>query len=426
MKKYLYLTLVLLIVLTLFVIIKPNKKQEVNVIKEAKEIKSFAIYKQDASGNYVISSDASFPTKGYILNMDKTKCFDSNNNGISNNIVSQSLDGKITLTATQASYCDLYFTKDDDVPVVTTFSITGTKENNATLNSGYTHKVNVTYNIGWTASDVVSYCISTNKDNCDGNWVDVSGTSVSPTEPALDSTEGKKTRYTFIKDKANNISVGKETSITLDLNNPSVTNVIYKSKDTSSITVKVEGTDGTTGSGVVKYECSAKEKGVWFTQDGDTCKVTGLSDNTSYTIEGRVTDASGRVSTNSVSTTQSTEAAYSCSSGEELVQDAQRGSSSGGYICIASASSKEWYNTSTYYTCSVTGDHYGTETAAKNACSKTEHGTCVGNGYFYVRPCYGRNCTCGGDSFLTVSKKRFRPRALARKPLKGLKAIYCR
>ncbi len=375
-KKYLYLTLVLLIVLTLFVIIKPNKKQEVNVISEEKEQNSFAIYKQDASGNYVISNDTSFPTKGYILNMDKTKCFDSNNNGISNNIVSQSLDGKITLQATQASYCDLYFTKDDDVPEVTTFSITGTKENNETLNSGYTHKVNVTYNIGWTASDVVSYCISTSQSSCNGSWVNVSGTNVSPTEPVLDSTEGKKTKYAFLKDKANNISVGKEASITLDLNNPTVSNVTYKSKDTSSITVNVTGSDETTGSGIVKYECSAKEKGVWFTQVGDTCTVTGLNDGTEYTIEGRVTDASGRVSTNSVSTTQSTEAAYSCSAGEELVQDAQKGSSSGGYICKASASSKGWYNTTTYYTCSESSVHYSTKSAAESACNNAKTGNC--------------------------------------------------
>ncbi len=372
-----YLTLVLLIVLTIFVIIKPNKKQEVNVIKEAKGIKNFAIYKDDGSSNYAISSDISFPTKGYLLNLDKTKCYDSNNNDVSNSIVSQSLDGKITLQATQASYCDLYFAKDDDVPVVNTFTIIGSKENNATLNSGYSHKVNVTYSISWTASDVVSYCISTSQSSCNGNWVNVSGTSVSPTEPVLDSTEGKKTRYAFLKDRANNISVGKEASITLDLNNPTVSNVTYKSKDTNSITVNVTGSDTANGSSVVKYECSAKEKGVWFTQDTNgNCKVTGLNDGTEYTIEGRVTDASGRVSTNNVSTTQSTEAAYSCSTGEELVQDAQKGSSSRGYICKASASSKGWYSSTSYYTCSETSDRYSTRSSAESACKNAKKGTC--------------------------------------------------
>ncbi len=396
-KKYMYLTLLLLIVLTIFVIIKPNKRQEVNVINEAKEQNSFAIYKDDGSGNYAISSDTSFPTKGYILNMDKTKCFDSNNSDVSNSIVSQSLDGKITLQATQASYCDLYFTKDDDVPVVTTFSITGTKENNETLNSGFTHKVNVTYNIGWNATDVVSYCISTSQSSCNGSWVNVSDTSVSPTEPALDNTEGKKTRYAFIKDKANNISVGKEASITLDLNNPTVSNVTYKSKDTSSITVNVTGSDGTTGSGVVKYECKATTQNTWVTQVGDTCTVTGLNDGTEYTIEGRVTDASGRVSTNSISTTQSTEAAYSCSAGEELVQDSQKGSSSGGYICKASASSKGWYNTNTYYTCSENSVHYSTKSAAESACGGAKRGICDSRGSQYVLLSDGEIVCSGTD-----------------------------
>ncbi len=399
-KKYMYLTLVLLIVLTMFVIIKPNKKQEVNVINEAKEIKSFAIYKQDASGNYVISSDTSFPTKGYLLNLEKTKCFDSNNNGISNDIVSQSLDGKITLQATQASYCDLYFTKDDDAPVVTTFSITGTKENNETLNSGYTHKTNVTYNIGWTASDVVSYCISTSQSLCNGSWVNVSGTSVSPTEPVLDSTEGKKTRYAFIKDRANNISVGKEASITLDLNNPTVSNVTYVSKDTSSITVNVTGSDTPNGSGIVKYECKATSQSTWFPQDSSgNCKVTDLSDNTSYTIEGRVTDASGRVSTNSVSTTQSTEAAYSCSAGEEMIQDSQKGSSSGGYICKTSASSKGWNNMTTYWTCDgIDGSRYDSESEAKSACENVLQGTCSSNGKIGYVFLPDSEVGCGGES----------------------------
>ncbi len=408
MKGYIKIFLILIIALGLFVIIKPSAKQEVNVIKEAKEIKSFAIYKQDASGNYVMSNDTSFPTKGYILNMDKTKCFDSNNTNVSNNIVSQSLDGKITLRATQASYCDLYFIKDDVVPVVTTFSIIGIKENNETLNSGFTHKVNVTYNIKWDATDVVSYCIGTSQSSCNGNWVNVSGTSVSPTEPVLDSTEGKKTRYAFIKDKANNISVGKEAFITLDLNNPTVSNVTYKSKDTSSITVNVTGSDGTTGSGVVKYECKATSKDTWYQQDTNgNCKVEGLSEGTSYTIEGRVTDASGRVSTNSVSTTQSTEAAYTCSVGTREY-DESRGSSSGGYICKASASSQGWYNTTTYYTCSLTGSQqYGTKSSAENACKGGEKKECLSSDTYYhcTLELYGNIWTSSRDCESSCSKK---------------------
>ncbi len=280
----------------------------------------------------------------------------------------------------------MYFTKDDEVPVVTTFTITGTKENNETLNGGYTHKVNVTYNIKWDATDVVSYCISTSQSSCNGNWVNVSGTSVSPTEPVLDNTEGKKTRYAFIKDSANNISSSKEASITLDLNNPIVNNVTYKSKDTSSITVKVEGTDGNTGSGIVKYECKATTKDIWYQQDSSgNCKVTGLTEGTQYTIEGRVTDTSGRVSINSLSITQSTESPYNykCLLGEEMIQDSQKGSSSGGYICKASASSKGWTyeqgscSTGSYYTISGSGKFFQSYSDALNYFSS--NGWSLGN-----------------------------------------------
>ncbi len=377
-KNYFKLIIILLIILGLFVIIKPNTKREINVIKETKKQSSFAIYKDDGSGNYVMSSDTSFPTKGYLLNLDKTKCFDSDNNEIPSSIVSQSLDGKITLQTTQTSYCDLYFTKDDDVPVVNTFTITGSKENNETLNSGFTHKVNVTYNIGWSATDVVSYCISTNKDNCDGSWVEVSNTTkAETTTPLLENSEGIKKMYAFLKDRANNISVGKEASITLDLNNPTVSKVTYTTKDTSSITVKVEGTDGDTGSGVVKYECKATTQNTWVTQVGDTCTVTGLNDGTEYTIEGRVTDASGRVSAeNRTNTaTQTTDTSYSCSIGTR-VYDATKGSSSGGYICTASASKQGWYDETTYYTCTETSAQYSSKADAEEACGNAKRGTC--------------------------------------------------
>ncbi len=471
-KIYFKLTLMLLIVLTMFVIIKPNKKQEVNVIKEAKEIKSFAIYKDDGSGNYAISSDASFPTKGYILNMDKTKCFDSNNSNVSNSIVNQSLDGKITLSATVSTYCNLYFTKDSTIPVVKSFSITGKDASGADLTNGYTYNNEVTYKIEWLDNDVTHYCLTTNPTSCDQTWVETGGgQSITVKNNTFTSTEGPHTIYVYLKDKAQNVSsttdiskktitvdrtapgvptfsiMGKTTggsnlngdysqvvgvgttltwsgdvkdycittsatcsstewksaattpsitlpssegtktynayvrdnannvsgkatdSIFLDLTNPSVSKVTYKSKDTSSITVNVTGSDGS-GSGIVKYECKATTQSTWYQQDTNgNCKVTGLSEGTSYTIEGRVTDASGRVSAENRAntTTQTTETSYTCSIGTR-VYDASKGSSSGGYICTTSASSRGWYSTSTYWKCSYSDTHYGSQSTAESYC----------------------------------------------------------
>ncbi len=403
-RKYIYLTLALLVVLSLFAMVKPAVKKDVDVIKEEKEYSKFAIYKQDDNGEYILSNDSAFPTKGFVLNVEDSKCYDYNGTSSPTEGLSQTNDGRIIIETNTTKYCNLYFTKDDEAPVVTTFSINGTKENNENLVNGYTHKVDVTYNISWSASDVISYCIGTNKDECNGSWVEVSGvTSVSPVIPALDSSEGIKKMYAFLKDKANNISTSQEASITLDLNNPTVTNVTYKSKDTNSISVKVEGSDGNTGSGIVKYECKATTQSSWFTQSGDTCVVTGLSDGTSYTIEGRVTDASGRVSAQdrTNTTTQTTDTSYTCSIGSR-VYDASKGSSSGGYICTAYASSQGWTGSSTYYTCSKTGStEYGSRSAANRACEGTVTGTCTKELDMEDVECTsgpGETCALVGDS----------------------------
>ncbi len=243
------------------------------------------------------------------------------------------------------------------------------------LNGDYSQVVGVgvTLTIG---SDIKDFCITTSATCSSTEWKSATTTP----SITLPNTEGNKTYNAYVRDNANNVSGKATDSIFLDLTNPSVSKVTYVSKDISSITVNVTGSDETTGSGIVKYECKATSQSAWFTQDeSGNCKVTGLNDNTSYTIEGRVTDASGRVSTNSVSTTQSTEAAYSCSAGEELVQDSQKGSSSGGYICKASASSKGWYTTTTYWTCNeIAGSKYDSRGNADSACEfavKTECST---------------------------------------------------
>ncbi len=372
--------LIIIIGLTLIVYPKLNKKKNVSVFENHKESSNYAIYLQDVSGNYSISNSNTFPTSGYILNVSKTECYDFSNSKVSDIPITQELNGKITLTSDKTVYCNLYFTKDDNKPVINNFTITGKAASNKVLSDkfAYTQDINVTYDLSWNDEDVAYYCI-TSGDSASCNWVEAANTkSVTVSTPALDNNEGNKTMKAYLKDKAQNISEPVSKNIFLDLKDPTVTNVTYKSKDTSSITVKVEGTDGSTGSGIIKYECSAKEKGVWYTQDTNgNCKVTDLSDNTSYTIEGRVTDASGRVSTNSVSTSQSTEAAYSCSEGEELVQDAQKGSSSGGYICKASASSKEWSKEETYYTCSADLSYeYSKQTEAENACKGSTRRSC--------------------------------------------------
>ncbi len=469
----------------------------------------------------MLSNEPTFPTKGYLLNLEETKCYDYEGKPVTTSGLSQASDGKIIIETNATKYCDLYFAKDDDVPVVTSFSITGKDASGADLTNGYTYNNEVTYKVEWLDTDVTHYCLTTNATSCDQTWVETGGLqsitvknntftstdgahtiyvylkdkaqnvssttdiskktiTVDRTAPGvptfsimgkttggsnlnedysqvvgvgvtltlgsdikdycittnatcsstewksatttpsitLPSSEGEKTYNAFVRDNANNVSGKATDSIFLDLTNPSVSKVTYKSKDTSSITVKVEGTDGNTGSGIVKYECKATTQSTWYQQDTNgNCKVTGLNDNTSYTIEGRVTDASGRVSTNSVSTTQSTEAAYSCSIGTR-VYDATKGSSSGGYICNASASSQGWYNTTTYYTCSFNSSQkYNSRSSAENAC-EGEPQECsnieIEDDFYYVGaffeyyPIYD---TLGEEERILRSEGRFERRA---------------
>ncbi len=270
---------------------------------------------------------------------------------------------------------------DQTKPKITSFTLTGAADEGQQLSSSteYTHKVGITYNATITESNIESYCVY--EDNC--NYQITTSTSFSKVSYTLTNTEGSHTVNIRVKDKAGNESDVSTKSIKLDLNNPSVSKVTYKSKDTSSITVTVEGSDTTDGSGIVKYECSAKEKGVWFTQVGDTCTVTGLTDGTEYTIEGRVTDASGRISTNSVSTKQTTTPAYKCASGETLI----------GTECVAYASDKGWKRNVTYYKCSVnSSNEYSTRGAAESACTSSVQRACSSYDVW-------ENCTCSVGTF---------------------------
>ena len=174
-NNYIKISLIVLIILSMFVIVKPNKKQEVNVIKEEKEYSKFAIYKEETRGGYILSDDPTFPTKGYLLNLEETKCYDYEGNPTSTNGLSQASDGKIIIETNATKYCDLYFAKDDEVPVVKSFSITGKDASGEDLTNGYTYNNEVTYKVEWNDNDVTHYCLTTNATSCDQTWVETNG-----------------------------------------------------------------------------------------------------------------------------------------------------------------------------------------------------------------------------------------------------------
>ncbi len=85
------------------------------------------------------------------------------------------------------------------------------------------YATNTSSNIYFTYqdSDVASYCIKDTNDNSNCTWNNV--TSNTMTIPyTLTSNNGNKVVYVFLKDRAGNISLGKEDTIILDTINPTI------------------------------------------------------------------------------------------------------------------------------------------------------------------------------------------------------------
>ncbi len=455
-------------------------KLDINKISLNDKIEKFAIYKELTQGgnDWVVTSDTSFPNKGYILNNTKTECH-SYNGEIITNALTQNDDMSITISSNKAIYCEAYFDKDDEKPVVSKFEIIGKDSQNQELRNGYTYQYGIKYEIGWEANDVKEYCVSSSKIECNGIWtktnsltditteiinlpdgeglktmylfikdrannisettylstkeivVDrtaptvkllaLTGTSISWFLPyegythtihvnykitwdnedvvnmcvnneevcdnyikingskeksgSLDiqSGDGEKIVYAYLKDNANNISKAKTSTIILDTVGPSV-NVTEKNKTESSITINIEATDKNQ---IDSRYCQNPLTNEWITADSKTgdCTIEGLEGDTKYTIITRTYDKSGYVTVENAPEIK-TDLAYICQDGVR-VYDAEKGSSSGGYICTVNANDKNWKSTSTYWTCSNDNEQYESQSSALSACTNEEKGTCT-------------------------------------------------
>ena len=191
MNKKKYMGVSLFIVMGIIMIMKPPKISKiVDIKKDSGRESKFAIHLETTKGTYTEDKVTEFPTSGYILNLEKTTCYDYNDKPLDQKPIAQALDGKISLEANAAIYCDIYFQKDEDVPVVTKFSITGKDQNNTELNNGYSYKSDVKYTIEWNDNDVVYYCLTNNQSTCDKSWVETKGEkSISITDGTLTPNE---------------------------------------------------------------------------------------------------------------------------------------------------------------------------------------------------------------------------------------------
>ncbi len=202
---------VLLLTLLLIVGINVSNKPETIVKEISKEQirKEFAIYKQNTEKTkYEEVEENTFPDKGYLLNEILTKCYGYNKEEITPIPVTQeltkgSIDGRVTIESSKTIYCELYFDLDNKEPEVNEFSITGKTSNGDTLNNGFTYQTdNIPYTLTYDDKDVTQYCIS-NTSECT-EWKEIKEKIDTLT---IDASDGEKTMYIYLKDKANNVSV---------------------------------------------------------------------------------------------------------------------------------------------------------------------------------------------------------------------------
>ena len=209
-QKIIVIAIVLLTIISIITVFKKDtnivEKNKINKI----ERKEFSILKEQTYNgeDWELSNDTAFPTSGYLLNETQSKCYGYDNKPITPIPVKQeltkgSIDGRVTIESSKTIYCELYFDIDNKVPEVNTFSITGKTSSGTDLNNGYTYQTNdIPYTLEYGDTDVTQYCIS-NTSECT-EWKEISEKTDTLT---IDATDGEKTMYIYLKDKANNISV---------------------------------------------------------------------------------------------------------------------------------------------------------------------------------------------------------------------------
>ena len=121
-KKYLIVILLVGIILTGAIFLKPNKKVKLDnvILKQEVNNKTFAMYKEDAENNYVPVEGTKFPEM-YVLNLTESKCIDNNGNELTGVLSYE--NGTVTITSGNTTYCYLYFDKTLGVEIFETKDI---------------------------------------------------------------------------------------------------------------------------------------------------------------------------------------------------------------------------------------------------------------------------------------------------------------
>jgi len=107
--KILILILFLIEITSLFLTYKSFLNKEINKIKETHEVKNrtFSLFIENEEGNYSEYIESNLFPEGYKINLDKSKCVDTNGNEVKG--ILSGTGTNITVKSTTTSYCYLYF-----------------------------------------------------------------------------------------------------------------------------------------------------------------------------------------------------------------------------------------------------------------------------------------------------------------------------
>lgn len=282
------LTLVLIEISTLFLMYKSlsNHKPELEKVSLKNEIKKdmFAILIEQEDGTYETSDDNVWPTsKALVFDVEKSGCIDMNGEKL-NGVLSYE-NGVATVETGNTSYCYLYFSIDKVAPESFAFYLGGDQ------NPPYTTSTTIGTYLEWQDTDIASYCVTNTEGSDSCTWVDTIETFAESTH-TLTTGDGVKTAYAYLKDYAGNISVAVADTITLDTVAPVIDSVTKTSKETTSITIEVTGTDATSGTQLYYYKIG---DGIFTYGASATHTFTGLTAGTTYSITVYIVDSAGNI-----------------------------------------------------------------------------------------------------------------------------------
>ncbi len=241
-KKYFIISTILFVIIAIVILqvdkYHDNKVRNSYTLETNKlnnqyiNVNDFGIYSQNEKDKTKYDKQASndYPTSGYVLNTSRTKCFDYHGREVKGK-VSQTDEGRVRLETTVSIYCQMYFDIDDDAPSITSMSIIGTdKDGNS--NSNYIYDYKISYTVTWEDSDVVYYCVKEGSSTCnESDWQKTNGATTKNGTITV-TTEGPKTIYAYIRDRARNVSQVASKTITVDRTAPKVTLSLTGTADT--------------------------------------------------------------------------------------------------------------------------------------------------------------------------------------------------